>query len=130
MKIAHALLSLVFLVPASAEGATVNPLGRGLALRLSSDDPVVTVVSFSWLWSGLNPSPGTLYMTVGFPHPVYASLSAGITLFWNGSVVPLQSGSHQYQISGSFTGAPKLVSRKSKSQPSCACLMWRENIQP
>lgn len=33
-------------------------------------------------------------------------------------------------IAGSSAGLPKLVSRKSKSQPSLACLMWRENIQP
>ena len=28
------------------------------------------------------------------------------------------------------TGAPNAVSRKSKSQPSLACRMWRLNIQP
>ena len=34
------------------------------------------------------------------------------------------------KMSGSGTGAPKPVSRKSKSQPWSACRMWRLNIQP
>ena len=42
---------------------------------------------------------------------------------------PLQRPPVQW-IAGSGTGFPKLVSRKSKSQPSLACLMCRENIQP
>ena len=34
------------------------------------------------------------------------------------------------KIAGSPTGAPNPVSRKSKSQPSLACLICLENIQP
>jgi hypothetical protein len=54
----------------------------------------------------------------------------GMSLRRSAKRVAMSGTGKVQKMSGSLTGAPKPVSRKSKSQPWSACRMWRLNIQP
>ena len=103
MKVAHALLSLFFLAPLAAEGATVNPLGRPLGIKMLSDDPSIAISSQSWLYSGLDPSPGILWTYFAFPFGPVKNGHAPLLTTWSGSVHPTQLAPHSYNLYGSFT---------------------------
>jgi hypothetical protein len=55
---------------------------------------------------------------------------AVLTFISSARVAGVMGISSVQKMSGSGTALPKVVSRKSKSQPSSACRMCRPNIQP
>ena len=134
MKFAHALLSLLFVIPAAAEGATVNPLGRPLGIKMISDDPSIIISSQSWLYSGLDPSPGILWAYFGFPFGPVKNGHAPLTTTWSGSVHPTQLAKHSFNLYGSFTNqmmtGPATLTFNSDGTWFCTgdCLLYTERF--
>jgi len=134
MKVAHALLSLLFLSPLAAEGATVNSLGRPLGIKMFSDDPSIAISSQSWLYSGLDPSPGSLWTYFAFPFGPVRNGHAPLLTTWSGSVHPTQLAPHSYNLYGSFTNqmmtGPATLTFNADGTWSCAgdCLLYTERF--
>lgn len=134
MKVAHALLSLFFLSPLAAEGAMVNSLGRPLGIKMFSDDPSIAISSQSWLYSGLDPSPGSLWTYFAFPFGPVRNGHAPLLTTWSGSVHPTQLAPHSYNLYGSFTNqmmtGPATLTFNADGTWSCAgdCLLYTERF--
>lgn len=138
MKVAHALLSLFFLAPLAAEGATVNPLGRPIGIRMATDDPAITVASQSFSYSGLHPSPATLWTYFAIPFGPVTNSHASMDTYWQGSTEAIQLAPHSYVLWGSFStqmlNGPAVLTFNLDGTWSCSgdCFLYAEigNLPP